>query len=419
MPIEQYRLPPGWHWDQIANVAMINPPRPPLARADAAATTFVPMAAVSERGKGITAAELRPFGEIKKGYTYFAEGDVLFAKISPCMQNAKHAVARNLIDGIGFGSTEFHVVRPKVHSESGVEPILSEWIHFYLLNPLVIAAAAETFTGAVGQQRVRPEFLHALPIPVPPPLEQRRLVALLVEQMNKVDEAHAAIESQIEATALLRASYLREIFQGEDSQQWPLMPLGQVGQIGSGLTLGRAVQGSHTRSVPYLRVANVKDGYLLLEDVSHVEVTEEEILKYTLEDGDVLFTEGGDPDKLGRGTVWRGELPECLHQNHVFRVRFDQNRLSPDFIALQAASPYGKAYFLAHAKRTTGIASINRTVLGGFPLMVPDIGIQREVVAILAERMLDIQRLRDALEVQRGDLETIFSALLREAFRFG
>ena len=95
-----------------------------------------------------------------------------------------------------------------------------------------------------------------------------------------------------------------------------------------------------------------------LSDVYDIEATDEEIDRLRLRVGDLLLTEGGDADKLGRGTLWRGELPLCIHQNHIFRVRFDLEQFSPDFIAAQTASPYGKAYFSAHAKQTTGIATI-------------------------------------------------------------
>lgn len=123
-----FRLPDGWESCQLGDVAQLNPRRPAdLARDNDAPTTFVPMAAVDETLGTITRPETRPFAEVKKGYTCFAEGDVLFAKITPCLQNGKHAIARDLTDGVGFGSTEFHVLRPG-------PCVIAEWIHFYLLS---------------------------------------------------------------------------------------------------------------------------------------------------------------------------------------------------------------------------------------------------------------------------------------------
>ena len=137
---------PANSWPRLTlnEVCEINPRRPAIARAAAAPTAFVPMPAVAEAGAGITRPQLRPYFEIRKGYTYFGEGDVLFAKITPCMQNGKHAVDRNLTVGVGFGSTEFHVLRPGPR-------VTAEWLHYFQLQPHVLTEAAEHFAGSVGQ----------------------------------------------------------------------------------------------------------------------------------------------------------------------------------------------------------------------------------------------------------------------------
>ena len=184
----------------------------------------------------------------------------------------------------------------------------------------------------------------------------------------------------------------------------------------SGITLGRQPRGSLARSVPYLRVANVKDGYLDLSDVYKIEATEAEIGRLRLRSGDLLLTEGGDLDKLGRGTVWRDELPECLHQNHIFRVRFDMNQFVPDFVSAQIGSQYGKAYFLAHGKRTTGIATINQRVLAAFPLMAPERSEQERIVNTLHAQQVRVERMRHALAARLTEIDAISGVLLRRAF---
>src|SRR5688572_28093084 len=122
-------LPAGWRMVTLGDVCEINPSRPAdLSRADDESTSFVPMDSVDAVSGTVSKPLLRRFGEIKKGYTCFAEGDVLFAKITPCMQNGKHAIARGLTDGIGFGTTEFHVLRPS-------DVVSAEWIHFFVRQP--------------------------------------------------------------------------------------------------------------------------------------------------------------------------------------------------------------------------------------------------------------------------------------------
>jgi type I restriction enzyme S subunit len=201
-------LPQGWRWVKLGEVTEINPRRPKkLGRLDDAPTTFIPMSAVDEINGVILRPEIKPFSEVHKGYTYFSEGDVLFAKITPCMQNGKHAIATNLIDGIGFGSTEFHFFRPSTK-------IYSDFIHLFLRQPSILSEAQAHFTGAVGQQRVPEQFLASLEIPLPPLPEQQRIAARLREQMQAVDEARQAAQAQLQAINQLPAALLRQAFSG-------------------------------------------------------------------------------------------------------------------------------------------------------------------------------------------------------------
>lgn len=205
MQDEKKALPKGWQWVKLGDVCELNPRRPFLVRDENSRTTFVQMSSVDEVQGIIQTVEQRPYSEVKKGYTYFGEGDVLFAKITPCMQNGKHAIARNLIDGIGFGSTEFHVIRPG-------PKIIAEWVYLFIRQPVVLHAAERTFTGAVGQQRVPDSFLANLEIPLPPLAEQKRITKILNEKMSAIEEARIAADEQLKAADFLASAYLREEF---------------------------------------------------------------------------------------------------------------------------------------------------------------------------------------------------------------
>jgi len=197
-------LPDGWRRVTLREVAEVNPPRPRgFARDANAPTTFVPMSAVDAVLGIVAEPQRRPFSEVATGYTFFLEGDVLFAKITPCMQNGKHAMAHNLIDGVGFASTEFHVVRPS-------DGILAGWIHFFVRQPAVLHEAINHFTGAVGQQRVPDDFLKFLEIPLPSIPEQRRILAVLHERMAAVNKARAAAQARLEAAMALPAAFARK-----------------------------------------------------------------------------------------------------------------------------------------------------------------------------------------------------------------
>ncbi|WP_296207606.1 restriction endonuclease subunit S [Psychrobacter sp. UBA3480] len=162
-------------------------------------------------------------------------------------------------------------------------------------------------------------------------------------------------------------------------KEWDVINLGDISDIASGITLNSKLSPDQNIVVPYLRVANVQDGYLDLTEVKEVTVSQTAISKLMLISGDVLMNEGGDFDKLGRGTVWQGEIDCCIHQNHVFRVRVDRDVLRPYFLAFWSESNFGKKYFILSSKQSTNLASINSTQLKAYPIGVPSIDEQLEI----------------------------------------
>lgn len=163
---------------------------------------------------------------------------------------------------------------------------------------------------------------------------------------------------------------------------WKKTALDHVAEVQTGIAKGKTINGA-TVTLPYLRVANVQDGHVDLSVMKEITLKPSEVDRYSLRKGDVLFTEGGDFDKLGRGTVWNGEIKPCLHQNHVFAVRPNPDRLLPEFLAFQAASQYGRRYFQLSSKQSTNLASINSTQLKQFPVLLPPLPEQRKIAEIL------------------------------------
>ncbi len=357
------------HLAKLGDICEINPRLPrEHGLKDDSEVSFVPMAAVSEVSGTIGSATLRRYAEVKKGYTAFSDGDVLFAKITPCMENGKAALAAGLAGGRGFGSTEFHVLRSR-------GSVLPEWIYYFVRRETFRREAKRNFTGTAGQQRVPTSFLEEALIPVPPLDEQRRIVDLLARAEGIV---RLRREAQQKAAELIPAIFI-DMFSdpATNPQAWPRHPLSAVAEVISGVAKGRKLDPGEAIELPYMRVANVKDGYLDLAEVKTIEIKRGEVEKLLIRPGDLLMTEGGDPDKLGRAALWAGELEACVHQNHVFKVRSDRARLSPAYLRALAGSAYGKAYFLSVAKKTTGIASINKTQLSAFPVPLPPLALQR------------------------------------------
>jgi type I restriction enzyme S subunit len=273
-------LPAGWRWVRLGEVCHVNPPRGDLNRQDDELTSFLPMEAVDAETGVINELRKRPFSEVKKGYTYFADGDVLFAKITPCMQNGKQAIACGLTGGFGFASTEFHVIRP-------AGQVLAEWIHYFVRQPIVLHEATNHFTGAVGQQRVPDDFLKRLELPLPPLAEQRRIAAALKQQMAAVEKARAAAQARLAAVKALPAAILRQVFPQSGQPLpagWRWVKLGEVLQeTRNGLYKPDTYYGTGTRILKMFNIGRLDDSWDL-ERVDLIQLTDYEKATYRLDE---------------------------------------------------------------------------------------------------------------------------------------
>jgi len=166
-------------------------------------------------------------------------------------------------------------------------------------------------------------------------------------------------------------------------KNWKKKPLSDVAQIQTGIAKG-SKKINDAIELPYLRVANVQDGFLDLSHIKKISLERSKIDRYLLQKGDVLLTEGGDFDKLGRGTVWDAQLKNCVHQNHIFVARPNKCLILSEFLSLLTGSPYGKAYFLKCSKQSTNLASINSTQLKEFPVLLPPLPEQTAIADLLS-----------------------------------
>ena len=202
--------------------------------------------------------------------------------------------------------------------------------------------------------------------------EQKSIVKILFMLKNIKEQRQNQIDKLDE---LIKARFV-EMFENDSDEN--TYRLEEIADIVSGITKGRKTKETEFREVPYMAVSNVKDGYIDWTTVKTILATEDEIRQYKLMPNDVLMTEGGDPDKLGRGAIISNPPEDCIHQNHIFRVRLDEKRVLPRYFSAYLQSPKTKKYFLKAAKQTTGIASINMTQLRGLPTIIPTIDSQRE-----------------------------------------
>lgn len=197
---------------------------------------------------------------------------------------------------------------------------------------------------------------------------------------------------------------------------WGWASLDMLGEIASGVAKGSKQNPStRLREVPYLRVANVQRGYLDLTEIKAILATESDIAELTLKDGDVLFNEGGDRDKLGRGWVWRNEVPRCIHQNHVFRMRPYLSDLLPELIS-HHGNTFGKTWFQTAGKQTTNLASINMTMLRAFPVPVASAAEQKTILEILGNQIELLDRQEEAVDVAMKQSAAQRKNILKAAF---
>lgn len=403
-------LPPGWRWVRLGEVCKMNPSRPAdFARPADAPTTFVPMAVVDERLGKIPTPEIRPYSEVSKGYTYFEERDVLFSKITPCMQNGKHAIASNLIDGIGFGTTEFHVLRP--NSE-----ILPEWVHFFIRQPYFLQEATAYFTGAVGQQRVPESFLANYRIPVPPLPKQKRIVAKVQELMEEVERARTGCEAQLEAAKALALAYLRQVFESDEAKKWERKKLRDVlDALESG---GRPTGGSYEikEGVPSIGAEHLDafGGF----DFGNIQFIPEEfyhsIRRGKLAKGDVLIVKDGAT--TGKVSFVERDFPyrDVAINEHVFRLRA-KSYMNQEFLFWVLYSPLGQRQIQQEFHGSTQ-GGINQKFAERVYVPIPPLPIQERVVEEINKRMPEVKKLKAAIEKKLDAIGTLPQAILRQAF---
>lgn len=206
-------LPAGWSWGSVSDLCDVNPSTPVDHIEPEQLVSFVPMAAVGELNGKIDTSQSRSLASVAKGFTKFARGDIIIAKITPCMENGKAAIIPDVPFGVAFGSTEFHVLRPKIPSAAG-------YLFYYLTQEGIRSRAKRAMTGAVGQQRVSRDFIASLPMPIAPPNEQKRIVAKIEELFGEIEAGEQELARAREALERYRRSVLKAAVTGDLTRDW-------------------------------------------------------------------------------------------------------------------------------------------------------------------------------------------------------
>lgn len=244
--------------------------------------------------------------------------------------------------------------------------------------------------------------------------EQRRTVAHIEELFSELDNGVETLRKTKRQLEAYRKAMITRAFQLEQETEWKR--LDEISDISGGITKGRDLTGQETLRLPYLRVANVQDGYLDLTEMKSIELKASEKEKYLLTEGDVLYTEGGDRDKLGRGTVWHGEIKDCVHQNHVFKARLNRDVAIPEYVAFWSMSAPARNYFYTKGKQSVNLASINKFVLSALELPVPSLSKQKHIVQEIEEHLSVCNSIEKTIEKALEQADAMRQSILKRSF---
>lgn len=385
---------------RLDTVAEINPRKPADLDPDQFCT-FVPMERVDDWSGRIVAPMERQVKEVEKGYTYFADGDVLFAKITPCMENGKCAVASGLRNAVGFGSTEFHVIRTR-------EEVSPEWVYYFMRQEAVRQEAKRHMTGSAGQQRVPADFVAQVEIPLPPLPEQQRIAGIL----SRADRLRRLRRYALEMSDGYLQAVLLEMFgdPATNPMGWKQARIGDVVAISQYGTSAKS--NSDKRGYPVLGMGNITyTGEIDLTNVAWVDLTVEEFAALRLEPGDIVFNRTNSTELVGKTAQWAYSLDAVL-ASYLVKLRLSNQVLPSYFVAL-LNTRYFKLMFQARCLKAVGQSNISPTLLKEFPMLIPPLSMQRSYQEVVDKH----KRLRGQQREALRQAEHLFQTLLHGAFR--
>ena len=309
-----------------------------------------------------------------------------------------------------------------VKSTSATHP---QYLQRFLTAPATVAALIGDSVGST-MINLNQGVLLGLDIPLAPLPEQKRIADKLDSVLARVDACRDRLDRLPALLKRFRQSILAAATSGQLTEdwrkykntlgQWKDLCLGDIADIQGGITKDSKKQSITDEELPYLRVANVQRGYLVLNEMKTIRIPANKLAGLLLEHGDILFNEGGDLDKLGRGWIWEGKIQRCSFQNHVFRARLLDRANQPKYISWWGNSR-GLDYFTSSGKQTTNLASINKTMLSNLPISLPPPAEQTEIVRRVEILFAFADRLEARLAAARRQVGQLTPALLAKAFR--
>ncbi len=398
----------GWQEKTLADVCEIRPQKSEARERVAvdALVSFAPMGDLGIDRKFLNASQVKPLKSVVGSYTYFADGDVLLAKITPCFENGKLGIAADLSNGIGFGSSEFIVLRPSVGLDKA-------FLYYYLSRAVFRSEGAAHMGGAVGQQRVPKEFIENYPIPLPPLPEQQRIVGILDKAFEGIATAKANAEKNLQNARAIFESHLQAVFT-QRGVGWTRSRLEDVVDSSCTLSYGIVQPGRDcSNGLPLVRPKDLTARVTTLNGLKRIEPKIAEGYRRTaLRGGELLLCVRGS---TGVVSVAAPELAGANVTRGIVPILFDTSLLCLNF-----------AYFLMTSEavqsqiheKTYGAAlmQINIGDLRKVVISFPSLKEQKEIAVRLDELSAETQTLRSIYQQKLAALDALKKSLLHQAF---
>jgi type I restriction enzyme S subunit len=401
-------LPTTWIKPELSAVADVNP-RKNVDLDDDELVTFVPMAAVDEISGTIASPVDRTYGEVSKGFTQFRNDDVIFAKITPSMENGKSAVARDLTNGIGIGSTEFHVLR----SNGAIDP---EFLWRFVRRKAFRENAQAVMSGAVGQQRVPTEYLKTHPVPLPPLPEQHRIVGKLDGLTARIARSRADLDRIPTLTARYKQRLLALLFSGVGPEhRYREIPFSDViHSAQNGLSKRRGDAG---RMINVLRLADLSNGQFDPQSPRTILLTSAEETKYGLQQDDLICIRVNGSEKLvGKMLVW-GNDPTWAFCDHFIRFKIRSDIATAKYVSYFFSSDVVRIQIENSFVSSAGQKTVNQGILGRINIPLPSLSRQAEIVDRIESAFGWLDRVNSDHRAASSLLPKLEDAILAKAFR--
>jgi type I restriction enzyme S subunit len=414
-------LAEGWTGASVISIAELNP-RHSNKLDDSQLVTFVPMPSLRESSPNFDCSQERPLAEVRKGYTHFADGDVLFAKITPCMENGKGGVAIGLKNGLGCGTTELHVIRPL----GGIEP---HYIYRFLQQQSVRRDAVANFTGSAGQLRVPVSFISELEVPHPPLAEQRRIVSKLEEVLEKVQQSQQRLARIPALLKRFRQSVLAAACSGKLTADWrESRQLSQVFETVLMEDVADYLGGFAYRSPTFtcngkyqvIRIGNVRPMRLDITSspVFISNAIAEETERFRLRANDIVVSMTGTKYKrdYGFASLVREEDGSLFLNQRVSRVRCG-SKLMPQFLLYWMHSDLFRNHFFAGETGNVNQGNVGADGIRKAQIELPSLTEQQEIVKRVEQLFGFADQIEARFKKAQVQVERLTQSVLAKAFR--